>query len=131
MRDHEAEIRAAGAGVAAIGLGDVYYAKAFREESGITFPLLVDGERVAYRALGLKSASLFHILKGENRTARTRARGEGHRQHRLGKDPLQLGGTFVFAPQGAVWFAHLSSTFGDNAPMGDVLAALRGDRRTP
>ena len=58
MRDHEAEFRARGANLAAVGLGDAAYAKAFREESRITFPLLVDAERAAYRAAELRSATL-------------------------------------------------------------------------
>ena len=125
MRDHEAELREAGAGIAAVGLGDMRYAQAFREDSGITFPLLVDEKREAYRALDLKKASLLHLLKAKNFRARQRARAEGHHQHKLGKDPLQLGGTFVFAPGDAVWFAHVSETFGDNAPLEDVLRAVR------
>ena len=40
--------------LAAIGLGDVDYAKAFREETGITFPLLIDAEKKAYRAAELR-----------------------------------------------------------------------------
>ena len=52
MREHEAEFRRRGARVAAIGLGDTNYATFFREETGITFPLLIDEERQAYRAAG-------------------------------------------------------------------------------
>ena len=50
MRDHETEFRARGASLAAIGLGDLAYARAFRDEFAIAFPLLVDVEREAYRA---------------------------------------------------------------------------------
>ena len=125
MRAHETEFRQAGARLAAIGLGDAGYARAFREESGIGFPLLIDEDRAAYRAAGLKKASLLHLLRRDNMTARTRARAAGHRQHRLGKDPLQLGGSFVFGPGNVDRFAHVSKTFGDNAPMERLLAAVR------
>jgi hypothetical protein len=50
LREHEAEFRTRGARLAAIGLGDVVYARAFREDSGIRFPLLIDAEHLAYRA---------------------------------------------------------------------------------
>ena len=125
MRAHETEFRQAGARLAAIGLGDPGYARAFREESGIGFPLLIDAERAAYRTAGLKKASLLHLLRRDNMTARKRARAGGHRQHRLGKDPLQLGGSFVFAPGNVDRFAHVSETFGDNAPVERLLAAVR------
>lgn len=124
MRDHEQEIRAAGAGIAAVGLGDRRYARLFREETGIGFPLLIDEERKAYRAAGLRSASLLHVLRRDNAKARARAKREGHRQHQLGKDPFQLGASFVFEPGNRDTYVHLSETFGDNAPVEELIAAL-------
>ncbi len=131
MRAHEEEIAGAGAGLAAVGLGDRAYAARFREETGIGFPLLVDEERRAYRAGGLKSGSLLHLLRPDNARARARARAAGHRQRRLGKDPFQLGASFVFAPGDRDLYAHLGATFGDHAPVGELLAALAryGDER--
>lgn len=126
MRAHEPAFREAGARLAAIGLGDRQYARFFREETGIAFPLLVDEAREAYRAAGLRSANLLHLLRRDNARARTRARAAGHRQHRLGQNPFQLGGSFVFGPGNADLFAHVSETFGDNAAPAALLAALRG-----
>ncbi len=125
MREHEDEISGAGASVAAVGLGDRYYAEAFKKETGISFPLLVDDDRQAYRAVGLKEGSMLHLLRSENFAARKRAARAGHRQHRLGKNPFQLGGSFVFGPGNVDLFAHLSETFGDNAAPADLVAALR------
>ena len=124
MRDHEQEFSEAGARLAAVGLGGRRYAREFRDEVGITFPLLVDSERQVYRAAGLKSAGLTHMVRGDNLRARKRALAEGHRQHRLGKDPFQLGGSFVFGPGDVDLFTHVSETFGDNASPEDLLAAL-------
>ena len=124
MREHEAAIRGKGANLAAIGLGDRAYARLFREETGIAFPLLIDEQRQAYRAAGLRSANLLHLLRRDNARARQRARAAGHRQHKLGPNPFQLGGSFVFAPGDVDRFAHLSQTFGDNASPAGLLAAL-------
>jgi thioredoxin-dependent peroxiredoxin len=124
LRDREAELRARGARVAAIGLGDAAYARAFREDSGITFPLLVDSERLAYRAAGLRSASLLHVLRPDNIVALIRARAAGYRQHRKGPNPFQLGASFVLGPGNVDRYAHVSQTFGDNAPVAALLAAL-------
>ena len=124
MREHQERIEAAGASVAAVGLGDQRYAAAFEEEVGIRFPLLVDAERRAYRAVGLKQGSLLHLLRSDNAAARRRASGAGHRQQRLGRNPFQLGGSFVFGPGDVDRFAHVSGTFGDNASVADLLAAL-------
>jgi alkyl-hydroperoxide reductase/thiol specific antioxidant family protein len=124
LREHDAEFKQRGARIAAIGLGDRNYAKFFREETGITFPLLIDEERRAYRVAGLGSATLFHIFRSDNAAARKRARAGSHRQHKLGKNPFQLGGSFVFAPGNRDLYAHVSKTFGDNASIADLLAVI-------
>lgn len=125
MREREAAFREAGANVAAVGLGDRAYAKAFRDETGIRFPLLIDEARAAYQAAGLRSASILHVLRGDNMRARRTARAAGYRQHRLGANLFQLGGSFVLGPGDVDRFAHVSQTFGDNAPVDALLAAVR------
>ena len=124
MRAHEPEFAQKGAALAAIGLGDLRYARLFRAETGIDFPLLVDEQRQAYRAAGLGSASLLHVFRKENVAARKRARTSGHRQGRVGKNPFQLGGSFVFAPGNVDRYVHVSRTFGDNAPISALVSAL-------
>ena len=124
MRDRQPDFEARGASLAAIGLGDPAYARAFRDESGITFPLLVDADREAYRAAGLESASWLHVLRPDNIVAGLRARAAGHRQYRKGPNPFQLGGSFVFGPGNIDRYAHVSRTFGDNALVSAVVAAL-------
>lgn len=124
MRDHENKFRERGANLAAVGLGDANYANAFRHETDIRFPLLIDEQRRAYRALELKKGSLLHLLRRDNSVGRGRARAAGHRQHRLGKNPFQLGGTFIFGPGNVDRFAHISQTFSDNATPQQILTAL-------
>jgi len=124
LRDHEQAFRDKGARLVAIGLGDAHYAQVFREETGITFPLLVDAERQAYRAVNLLKGSLLHIFRRDNSLARKRAHAAGQRQHKLGKNPFQLGGSFVFGPGNVDLYMHVSQTFGDNAPIADLLTAI-------
>jgi hypothetical protein len=124
LREHEQAFRDKGVALAAIGLGDRNYARMFREETGIAFPLLIDENREAYRQAGLKSANLLHLLRSENAAARKRARAGGHHQHKLGQNPFQLGGSFVFGPGNVDRFAHISQTFGDNATVAALLEAI-------
>jgi len=124
LREHAPELEARGAKIAAIGLGDPVYAAAFRDETGIQFPLLIDAERKAYHAAGLRSANIFHLLRRDNAVARKRAQDGGYRQHKLGENPFQLGGSFVFGPGNVERYAHVSQTFGDNAPIEDFLKVL-------
>lgn len=124
MREHEDQFKEKGANLAAVGLGDRNYARIFREETGIRFPLLVDEQCRAYRAVGLRKANLLHLLRGDNAQARRRARMAGHRQQRVGQNPFQLGGSFVFGPGNCDLYAHVSETFGDNASTEALLAAI-------
>ena len=110
--------------MAAIGLGDAYFAREFSEETGINFPLFIDEDRQAYRAAELKSANVFHLFRSENAAARARAKAAGHRQHGIKKNPFQLGGSFVFGPGNVDRFVHISDTFGDNAAPEELMRAL-------
>ncbi len=105
-------------------MGDRNYARMFREDTGIDFPLLIDEERRAYNVAGLKSANIFHLLRSDNAAARKRAKLAGHKQHKLGENPFQLGGSFVFGPGNVDLFAHISKTFGDNAAPQVLLNAI-------
>lgn len=124
MREYEQRFRAKGANLAAIGLGDKTFARLFREETGIQFPLLIDDKRVAYKAVGLRSANLLHIFRTDNKIAQARAKKSGFSQKKLGRDPFQLGGSFVFGPGNIDRFAHISQTFGDNALPETILASV-------
>jgi alkyl-hydroperoxide reductase/thiol specific antioxidant family protein len=124
LREHERAFRDKGASLAAISLGDRNYARIFREDTGIDFPLLIDEQRQAYAAANLGRGNLLHILRRDNLKSRKRARAAGHRQHKLGLDPFQLGGSFIFGPGNIDRFAHVSTTFGDNATPATLLAAL-------
>ena len=89
------------------------------------FPLLVDEKREAYQAMELKSGNFLHVFRKDNGEARARAKAAGHSQHKLGKNPFQLGGSFVFGPGDVDRFAHFSETFGDNAKIEALQSALQ------
>jgi hypothetical protein len=125
LRERESEFKQRGANLAAVGLGDMNFARKFIEETGISFPLLIDDERKAYSALELKSANVFHLFRKDNAARRKEAKAAGFRQAGIGKNPFQLGGSFVFGPGNVDRFVHISETFGDNAPISSLLAALK------
>jgi hypothetical protein len=125
LREHQQSFHEKRASLAAISLGDANYARIFQEETGIDFPLLIDDRRKTYEIANLKSANILHLLRGDNFKSRERAKAAGHRQHKLGRNPFQLGGTFIFGPGNVDRFAHLSETFGDNASPATLLAALQ------
>jgi len=124
LREHEDEFKKLGASLAVVGLSDREHAREFRDETGIAFPLLIDEQQQAYRAIDLKKGNIFHLLWPANVRARRQAKAAGHKQHRMGKDPFQLGGSFVFGPGNVDIYSHVSKTFGDNAPVDALLRAV-------
>jgi hypothetical protein len=128
VRDQQGAIEAAGARIAAVGLGDQRYAQAFRAESGIDFPLLVDERRRAYDAAGLGEASVFDLARPGVLAAGLRAFAAGHRQHRTGPHPMQLGGSFVFGPGNVDHFTHVSADFADNTRAEVLVRVIAGLR---
>jgi len=105
-------------------LGDFVFARAFIQQTGITFPLLVDEQRKTYEAMDLKEANLLHLFRKDNRERRQEAKEAGFSQEGIKKNPFQLGGAFVFGPGNVDRFAHIAETFSDNAKVSDLLAAL-------
>src|SRR5438132_1353509 len=83
-----------------------------------------EGQEIRLGSLWADSPAVLVFLRRDNATARKRARAAGHRQHRIGKNPFQLGGSFVFGPGNVDHYAHISETFGDNASPASLLAAL-------
>jgi hypothetical protein len=127
LREHQQAFFDKGASLAAISLGDRNYARIFQEETGIDFPLLIDEQQQTYQFANLGVANVLHVLRRDNFKSRRRARASGHRQHKFGLNPFQLGGSFIFGPGNIDRFAHLSKTFGDNAAPAALLAALERD----
>jgi hypothetical protein len=125
LRDRHAELLGLGAEVAVVGLGGTDAARALRQELALPFPLLVDEERTAYRAASLRKGSLLDLLRPSNFRARRRARREGYVQTGIGKDPFQLGGSFVFGPGDVDLLVRPATTFGDALPLEDLVAAVR------
>ena len=125
MRDHDAEIRAAGAVVAAIGTGDRRYAAAFVRDTGAQFLVLVDDDAVAARAASVQSAGWVQLLHPRTWRATVATWRRGHRIHKSGARVTQLGATFVLGPGDRVRYDHLDRDSTDHAHVSDVLAARR------
>jgi peroxiredoxin len=125
LRDREPEITAAGAGVALIGTGDVDHAAEFKRRRGAPFQLLVDDDLVTYRMVQAGKGAIGGMVQPSTLAAGVLALARGQMQGRTGRAPLLLGATHVIDPAGVVRFAWRNNAYADNAPIGDVLAAVR------
>ncbi len=124
----EADIRAAGGSIAVVGLGTALFARGFRESTKYTGPLFVDREGLAYKAVALGRLRAWNLFSFRMLRNAWKARREGFRQGKVEGDPWQLGGTLVVAPGDRLLFAWRNQNADDDAPIDDVIAALRGAR---
>lgn len=121
------EIRAAGGDAVSVFQYRAEPTRNFCRERGVSLDCLGDPEREAYSAVGLEEGSLKEyvgpqLVKGFVRAARTGA---------LPGDPgggavSQRPGTFVVGRDGKVVMAHYNRDSSDNAPIEEILAAVRG-----
>ncbi len=118
-----------------VGMGTPAQARAFRQQTGVNFPVLLSPDLQAYEAMDLPRGSLRQVFGlAAQRVARRRARGDGlDRQAQGGNRPKarpeqdwhQLGGAFVFAPGGGIVWSHRAHHAGDDADHALLAEALR------
>jgi hypothetical protein len=104
-------------------MGTPAHARAFKEETGVTFPVLVSRDKGAYEAMDLKRGSNRDVFAP--RALASSLRRARHLPLRApDQDWHQLGGAFVVAPGGEVVFAHRAAHPADEPDVGALLRAL-------
>jgi peroxiredoxin len=124
-----------------IGMGTPLQAVAFKQQTGVDFPVLLSPDMRAYEAMDLQRGSLRQIFGlAAQRVARRRAKGTGLERDAAGgnrpkqrpeQDWHQLGGAFVFAPGGEIFWSHRARHAGDDADARALGDALRRAERAP
>jgi peroxiredoxin len=124
LRQHYDEIKERGAEIVAVGTGDARYAKAFVDEEEIPFPVLIDDEGEAAEIAEIRSGGWLQLAGPRTVAGALKATAAGHRQHRIGKRPKQLGATFVIGPGDVLRYEHMDGDVSDHASIEDIVAAL-------
>ena len=123
-RDRE-RFAEAGAPLVVIGQGTPANAAWFRKEFDLDVDLLVDTDRLAFKAAGTREGGLRDlfgptvIARGVLRAARSRVM-----QGRTLGHPAQLGGLMLVLPGNEVPWTHLADDAGDYPPNDEVLEAI-------
>ncbi len=128
MQLHRAreQFEAAGLRVALIGQATPRDAARFRERLHIDLPILVDEQRITYKAIGARRGGVGELVgpkvvaKGLLASARNRV----HQGMTVGSS-TQLGGAVVVKPGGEIAYMHLARDASDNVSPEDLLAAVR------
>ena len=108
----------------AIGTGGKRYARAFIEDESFPFPVLLDEDGAAAEIVGTGSLGASTLLKPSAYVSGLRSLAGGHRQHKAGRRPTQLGATIVIGPGDELLYADFEEHAGDHADLDEVLAAV-------
>lgn len=123
MRDRYPELEERGVNVAAVGMGWPAMAANFKQEQSIPFTLLVDHDRLTYKALKFGRSSAWNVygppvwIEGIKSIARF-----GNRFPK--QDPFQLGGIVVADKGGEIRYTFRAKASSHIAPLNKVIAAL-------
>jgi peroxiredoxin len=124
LRGRYDEVGVLGAEIVVIGTGDVRHARAFVEDEGIPFPVLVDDDAEAAKAASVRRVNFFKLFHPASYAGSLEAWSAGHRIGKPGKRVDQLGATFVLGPGSVVHYAHHDAHTADHAPLDEVFDAL-------
>lgn len=107
MRQREADLDALDVRVAVVTFEADHFARAYAEESGLDWPLLVDTDRSLYRAYGMEQGRWRDILGPAAWAAYFRLLARGAKLKRSQGDVAQLGGDVLIDPDGIVRLHHV------------------------
>ena len=105
-------------------------ARAYVEESGLAWPILVDETRALYRAYGMLRGSAWDIWGPKTwwAYAKELVRGRRPKATDINSDTHQLGGDVLIDPSGIVRLAHVGRGPADRPSVATILAARRDAR---
>jgi hypothetical protein len=112
--------------VTAIGTGGKRYAQAFIEDESVPFPVLLDEGGEAAAIVEMNSLKATSLVRPDAWIASGRSLFGGHRQHKAGHRPMQLGATLVVGPGNELLYIDKESYAGDHADLGELLAIIGG-----
>lgn len=104
--------------------------RAYIEETGLEWPLLIDEKRELYHAYGMLRASFLDVWGPASWLAYLRELGKGQVLKRPGADVMQRGGDVLIDPGGIIRLHHIGRGPADRPGMDELLAALRVVRPT-
>ena len=123
LRQHSAEIKSLNARIVVVSFGLAHQARAWQEETGAPFTLLLDPERAAYRAYGLDYSVLRSWgVKVWWRYAQLMLAGRSWRG--IQGDSGQLGGDFIVDTAGIIRLAYRSHDPTDRPSISQLLRTL-------
>ena len=100
-------------------------AENYVRDTGIAWPLLVDGSRELYSAYSMAHGTFWNVYGPSAWWIYAKLLLKGHRLVRLDGDFLQLGGDVLIDPDGVARLHHIGSGPADRPSVDSILEAAR------
>ena len=123
MQQAEEELERLGVQTLAVTFEDAAAARAYVAETGLRWPLLVDTDRLLYRAYAMRKARLRHLWGAATFLAYWREARLGRFPRLPSADTRQQGGNVLIDPDGLVRFHHVGLGPADRPAVESLLAA--------
>lgn len=124
LRPHQDDLEKLNTRVWIVSFGPLPAARAWLQETGAPFRVLLDPDREAYRAYGLER-SFSRSWNWRTIWRYIQLLTSGRRWRGIQGDSAQLGGDFIVDGKGILHLVYRSHDPTDRPPVADLLAALR------
>jgi len=119
-----------GVKIVVVTFANDFMARSYVDDTGLTWPLLIDGDRTVYRDYGMLSASFWDIWGPRTWRAYLRELLKGQHLVKSEDDIYQRGGDVLIDPQGTVQLHHIGSGPADRPPVGVILKTVQSGSTT-
>jgi hypothetical protein len=124
LRDREEELRGRTVRILVVTFENDFLARAYVEDTSLTWPLLVDDTRETYRAYGMLSASFWDIWGPKTWWAYLKEILKGGKLRKSEGDLSQRGGDVLIDPDGIVALHHIGAGPSDRPTVGSLLQRI-------
>lgn len=122
MRENEKLLKERNIDVVVLTFEAGYLARQYVQETGITFPLLVDERRELYKAYGMLEASFSDIWGPKTWWVYFKEILAGHLPKKSSGDITQRGGDVLIDPKGIVRIHHVGPGPADRPSIASILS---------
>lgn len=107
-----------------------YFAKQYAQETGITWPLLIDEKRELYREYEILSASCWDIWGPRTWWVYFKEIVQGHMSKKSTGDISQRGGEILIDPSGIIRLHHVGDGPADRPSVASILQVIEHSNQT-
>ena len=124
MRDQEAEFSRRNIQIVIVTFENDFFARQYIQETGLSWPLLIDGTRETYRSYGMLAASAWDVWGPKTWWVYAKELLKGQTLHRSAGDIYQRAGDVLIDPHGIVRLHHIGEGPADRPSVESILGKV-------